>query len=308
MPRSADEIVREIEKELKTSSRWLSADDWNRTHRAIAGLVDELRTGYPDDPRVVTYLPDRWMSLSLVEKRDKARAEVEQTLAATNDAGLKTSALYYRLLLRNPDKQVESSAAVSRAEAFARAAPGDNRAALILYGAAEILDEAWYVRMGIALVLAVLGGLTIAAARSPAISKARLRKVAIRLGLPTSLVLVALALAFQGLGEGGREALINTVLGFRDQAVGWFRSMLPLVSWIVQRSSARTWSEIRTIRAVLDNLNNDGSEGGLTRTGSHGTADEHQIGEGDKSEAHLRGGFQFLRHFPTFQRQARSPQ
>jgi hypothetical protein len=65
--RPADEIVKEIETLLKTARRQAaSLEEWdqrNRTYGQIAALVDELRTAYPDDPRVTRYLPERWECL-----------------------------------------------------------------------------------------------------------------------------------------------------------------------------------------------------------------------------------------------------
>jgi RNA polymerase sigma factor (sigma-70 family) len=251
-PRPADAIVQEIEKELKNSRRPLMNDEFFRVHSAIADLVDELRTAYPDDPRVAKHLPDRWSALSYLRRRGEARAEVEATLVTTKDASLRVAALHLRFWLsHDPGVAVESSTYVAEAEAFARAAPGDNRVALILYKAAATLDEAWYVRVGFAVMLIIFGALTLATAWMPRISKATCRKIGLGLGLSGVLAIMASAFAFQFLGEAARMGLVSSVLGMLNQVSERFRRVEPFVAHVLHRIISTILAEIRTTRAGL---------------------------------------------------------
>ena len=62
--RPADEMVNEIEAQLKIARRPLPGDEFLRTHNRIATLVDELRRVYPSDHRVAKFLPERWWSFT----------------------------------------------------------------------------------------------------------------------------------------------------------------------------------------------------------------------------------------------------
>jgi RNA polymerase sigma factor (sigma-70 family) len=160
--RPADQIADEITALLKTARRSLPQAQFDQTHRGIVALVEELRTAYPNDPRVAAYLPNRWSSLNLIGRRAEARSEIKWVLDTTKDPALKKDALFEEACLRFLEP-IDGRAAVALAEAFARKAPGDDRAGELLYVASTSLDRGWYALMGLIVAL-VLGGVLIAAA------------------------------------------------------------------------------------------------------------------------------------------------
>jgi thiol-disulfide isomerase/thioredoxin len=211
--RPADEIVKAIEALLKTARRPLIQDEFNRTHGAIAALVDELRTAYPGDPRVARYLPERWSSLNYLDRRAEVRAEIGAVLRTTNDPALRKDALFLETILRFLEP-IDGPAAVSLAEAFARQAPGDNRSGELYYQAASKLDEDRFTRVGLVVTLAVAGALIAAAARKRRDGARRWwkpawRKLGIRLGEAAFVLLVVLACGFRFLGDDGQVALVG---------------------------------------------------------------------------------------------------
>src|SRR5437899_1075342 len=81
--RSADEIIEEIETQLKLSRRSLPSlpfEEFKTTHHQIAALVEELRNVNPDDPRIVKFLPERWQSLACLRRQDQLHLEIDEIL------------------------------------------------------------------------------------------------------------------------------------------------------------------------------------------------------------------------------------
>ena len=93
-----------------------------------------------------------------------SHAEIGAVLRTTKDPALKNDALLLETCLRFLEP-IDGRTAVSLAEAFARQAPGDNRAGELLYLAAAKLDDGWYSRVGLIVILAVAGALTLWTAR-----------------------------------------------------------------------------------------------------------------------------------------------
>jgi RNA polymerase sigma factor (sigma-70 family) len=158
--RPADEIVKELEGLLKTARRRLVQDEFVRVFSTIAALVDELRTAYPDDPRVPRYVPDRWEALNFIGRRAEARSEVAEVLRTTSDPTLRRDALFFRSCLDFLEP-IDGLAAASVAEAFAREAPDDNRVGELLYMASTTLDADGYVDAGLALIFALAAALVV---------------------------------------------------------------------------------------------------------------------------------------------------
>ena len=80
-----------------------SQEEWDQRNQAygqIAALVDELRTAYPDDPRVARYLPERWECLAFLQKRADIHAEIDAVLRTSTDPVLKKEALLFDTCLR----------------------------------------------------------------------------------------------------------------------------------------------------------------------------------------------------------------
>ena len=201
--RPADEIVSEIEEQLKITKRSLPAEEFLQTHRRIATLVGELRTKYPDDHRVAKFLPKRWLSLRLVngmELRHSANhfdmsraldAEIGEILSSTKDSVLKSDAHFFQIAFRIGEP-MDGLAAVSLAETFARQWPDDNRAGELLYNSAAKLDVAWYTRIVLVVLLIVIGGVSAATARRRLDRQRKRRTLVILVGL---LGLVTLVIA-----------------------------------------------------------------------------------------------------------------
>lgn len=213
--RPADEIVREIEQQLKAGRGPLMPEDWDRIHGKIAELAQELWTFYPDDPRVAGYLPQRWLSLSYINRRDQALAEIRAVLLRPSAPELRRSAVFTEVCLRSQEPR-GGGAAVAVAEAFAREAPGDKRAGELFYMAADRLDGDVFIR--VALAAALVLSLAVAAA------VVRWRRPLIRLG---ELALVVLVIAACGLRlkAGDRQGEILTAL--YDRLTATAMSSLP---------------------------------------------------------------------------------
>jgi thiol-disulfide isomerase/thioredoxin len=203
--RPADEIVKEIEGLLKTARRPLPHEVFVQTHSQIAALADELRTFYPDDPRVAHYLPERWLSLNVIDRRAEVYPEIRAVLETTKDPALRKDALFIQASLRFLEP-IDGPVAVSLAESFARQAPGDNRAGELLYQATTRLDSGWYTLVGLVVFLAVAMALTaVTAGLRP------LFKLAVRLSRVILIVLVVLLCGFRLLANDEFNAIIRVL-------------------------------------------------------------------------------------------------
>ena len=79
-PRPADEIVKEIETQLKIAHGPQAQTNFVAFHAQVADLVSELRSAYPDDPRVTLYLPERWESLTFLNRRADIFGEIKRVV------------------------------------------------------------------------------------------------------------------------------------------------------------------------------------------------------------------------------------
>ena len=192
---TAEKLVANIEARVAASRRTLTSDEFMRTHRQIAALVNELNFAHPDDPRIAKFLPERWLSLRLIESsepratrsgsRSKLHAEIRKVLDTTNNPLLRKEAQFLETMLRFQEP-IDGTAAVSLAEEFAQKWPDDARCGELLYNAAEKLDNASFVRIAFVVALVVVGVPVAFVARR---RTARSFKLIVLLGLLASLVL-----------------------------------------------------------------------------------------------------------------------
>ncbi len=215
--RPADEIVEELEALLKTARHPLPHETFVETHSQIAALVDELRAAYPDDSRVARYLLERWASLNYIDQRAESYREIRTVLRTTTDPALRKDALFLESGFRFLEP-IDGRAAASLAEAFARQAPGDNRAGELLYQAVRRLDEGWSTNMGLIVILALAGTLTLATARRrkcrdglPRRRKIAWWKLTVLLVALTLISFAVLLYGFRLLANERQDALIGTV-------------------------------------------------------------------------------------------------
>jgi thiol-disulfide isomerase/thioredoxin/uncharacterized integral membrane protein len=192
--RSADEIVEEIETQLKIARGLLQQEEFIRAHTQIAALVDDLRKRYPDDHRVAKFLPDRWLSMGYgqIGRKEESRAEIREVLDTTKDPALVKDALFLETAFRIHEP-IGGRGAVSLAEAFTRQCPDDNRGSELLYEATEKLDDEWLVLMVYAVALVMLAALIAITTRKRAARQRGRLVLPILLGL-LGVVIVALVL------------------------------------------------------------------------------------------------------------------
>jgi hypothetical protein len=177
-------------------------DEMRQVHDRIATFVGELRTVYPNDPRVAHYLPERWASLTMFGQGDVVVPEIREILETTRDPELRASALYFEMTLRFREP-LDASTAVSLAESFAAQAPGDKRAAELLQQAVFRLSADWYILVRIAVVFAMVAGLLAAT-----IGMGRWLKYAVRMG---AVLLAVFAVALAGSFFLAHDTLIATI-------------------------------------------------------------------------------------------------
>ena len=208
--RTADVIVNEIDTLVKTTRRPMLQDDFVATHNKIATLVNELRTSRPDDPLVSRYLPERWMSLSFLNRRAEVYPEIRAVLATTVDPVLRKDALFIETSFRLMEP-IDESAALSLAEAFIREAPGDNRAAGFLHMAAKRFEPGWITRLSIIGIFVLAGVLTLIGVRKHFASACRCLKLAARPAGLVLLVSVAALCIFRMLSADTFAALVGSL-------------------------------------------------------------------------------------------------
>jgi len=126
--RPADAIVAEIE----AISRPVPAQVREMAARRAA-LVDELRKSHPDDPRLATYLPQRWVSLGQAGRQDEALREIDAALGSTKDEAFRKDALDAKVKVLLSRGFAGIPQAVPVVEEFVRLAPDDGRSARLLY-------------------------------------------------------------------------------------------------------------------------------------------------------------------------------
>jgi RNA polymerase sigma factor (sigma-70 family) len=208
--RPADQIVKDIETLLKTTRRPMRHEDHDATHEKIAKLIDELRIAYPDDPRVARYLPERWTSLSYIQKRELANGEIDTVLRTTENLVLRNDALFLQTCFRFLEP-IDGSTAVSLAESFLRQAPGDPRASEFLYMAATRFDAGWMTRLSLIVIAVVVASLTLIPVRKGIASTRRWLKPAVRLAGLMLLMFVSSLCVFRWLAPNVFAALIGSL-------------------------------------------------------------------------------------------------
>ena len=101
--RPADEIVKEIESLLLPALRPEAEAEFIQSRYRIAGLVDELRTHYPAEPRLTRYLPERWESLTFFGRRAALLAEIGAAQRTAKDPALRKEALFFETGAQVPE-------------------------------------------------------------------------------------------------------------------------------------------------------------------------------------------------------------
>lgn len=219
--RPADEIVKEIETYRQIARRQLEGEEWIQAHTKIVTLVADLRRMYPDDVRVATFLPDRWLSLKLIDGVDRRvnldhsdrmaelNAEIGEVLNTTEDSSLQRSASFFQIVLRL-QKPIDGPVAAALAETFARQWPDDNRAGELFYNAAMKLDRAWSIRIGLVVLMVVIGALVAATSRNRPPRPRRRWMLTVVLGLLGVAILAAVLVTWGG--PGTRQMAITSML------------------------------------------------------------------------------------------------
>jgi thiol-disulfide isomerase/thioredoxin len=127
--RPADDIVKEIQSQTPPKTR---AEAVQMQKKRVA-LIEELYKAYPDDLRLATFLPQRWMILATTGKSEEALREIETRLAGAKDETQKVDALFLKarvVLVRKGDEPQE---ALPEVEAFLSRAPKDPRGSMLLF-------------------------------------------------------------------------------------------------------------------------------------------------------------------------------
>jgi thiol-disulfide isomerase/thioredoxin len=142
--KTADEIVKEI-KGLKPP-RFAQKQGANQQEAYTAyfaemkafnenkvKLIGELQKADPENAELVALLPQRWMTLAQMGKMDEVTKEVDETLAKTKDATLKTEGLFVKAQVAMMKNRTDPSAATPAIEEFVKLAPKDARSPRLLY-------------------------------------------------------------------------------------------------------------------------------------------------------------------------------
>jgi len=104
-----------------------------------ADLIGALYKADPKNDALVKLLPERWNALALSNKTDQVKTEVEDVAAHSESPALKTEAAFFNaaLSMRGGDPDTVLKAA----EAFIKAAPKDERGAMLLYRVANQTED-----------------------------------------------------------------------------------------------------------------------------------------------------------------------
>jgi len=108
-----------------------------------ADLIGELYKADPKNPKLKTLLPQRWQALmSSPTGIDNAlKSEIDAVADHSEDAALKTEALFWRVAVAFRSGQADSPETKKAAEAFFQAAPKDERGSQILAALAGQSDD-----------------------------------------------------------------------------------------------------------------------------------------------------------------------
>jgi RNA polymerase sigma factor (sigma-70 family) len=219
-------------------------DEMHRVHSRIASLVSELRTVYPDDPRLAHYWPERWDALAKLDQVRAIDPEVREVLETTKNSDLRKSALYYATA-RRFQEPIDGRAAVSLAESFAAQAPGDKRAGELLVWAALKLAADWHTLVGLAAMFAFVAGLLAAT-----IGMRRWIKYVVRVGAVLLAVFaVVLAVSFFLANDTLIASMRYVNEKFSDSSVDRYVRTTFIVSWLEQGPLQQVQALVGTIRA-----------------------------------------------------------
>ena len=131
---------------------------WSSCKRGIRSprRVDELRTAYPEEPRLTRYLPERWESLTFFRRKADILNEIRVAQRTAKAPAFKQEALLFKTSLKFLDT-IDGRTAVTLAEALAQQTPRDRRTGELLRAAQAKLDDDWYLRAGmLASLLAIV--------------------------------------------------------------------------------------------------------------------------------------------------------
>jgi len=147
--RSAGQILKEInavempKPDLAARSDQAAMAKFRKDYIAAltkkADLIGELYKADPKNDALAKLMPERWNALGMAGQMDKAKKEVDEIAAHSDNTELKKDAGFFKavIALRSGD----SGAAMKAAEAFAKAYPKDERGALLLYSVGQNLDD-----------------------------------------------------------------------------------------------------------------------------------------------------------------------
>jgi RNA polymerase sigma factor (sigma-70 family) len=204
--RPADEIVKEIDELLQPPRRPVAQAEFIQTRHQIAGLVDELRTAYPTEPRLARYLPERWECLTDFRRRTEILAEISAAHRTAQDPALKKEALLFEAGLRFLEP-IDGRTAASLAQAFAEQTPHDKRGGELLQAATAKLDDDCYLRVGLVASLLLAGVLIWCTTKArSAMTRPRLKLAAV-LGVMVVALLVCVLCTVQFLPDGRQTAI-----------------------------------------------------------------------------------------------------
>ncbi|GIW86003.1 MAG: hypothetical protein KatS3mg108_0327 [Isosphaeraceae bacterium] len=102
-----------------------------------AALIGELAKVDPNNDRLPQLLPERWITLD----SDQLDKELDQTLAASPSEPIRREALFFKARNAIVQNRLRPDAALPAIEAFAEAAPGDDRTGQLLYMASTAIRD-----------------------------------------------------------------------------------------------------------------------------------------------------------------------
>jgi thiol-disulfide isomerase/thioredoxin len=113
-----------------------------------AELAGELYKKDPKNPALAKLLPERWQTLTMMNKSDQIKPELDDVVAHSQDAGLKAEATFWKAvpIFRSPDVDADKARKVT--EEFIKVAPKDERGAQLLQAlASQTPDSAEQARL-----------------------------------------------------------------------------------------------------------------------------------------------------------------
>jgi RNA polymerase sigma factor (sigma-70 family) len=248
--RPADEIVKEIEALLQPVRRPVPQSEFINSRYRIAALVDELRTAYPDEPRLTRYLPERWESLTFFSKRANILAEIGTVQRIAKDPALKREALLFETCLKFWEP-IDGRTAISLAESFINREPRDSRGGELLQVAKAKLEDDWFLRVGLVAILALAGVITGCTGWRPGPTARRRLKLAAGFGMLALGLLAYVFCSFQFLPYDRQSAIygycFEKLSSFRDpdflRKVGFVAfSVLYIVPQQLENIAQNAWT------------------------------------------------------------------